>query len=247
LTFTNGAAMADDTNISEQKKSARSSTDYKRLQRKKKRKIMKIKLEVAFFSLIAIVILLIVGIMYASGFFYKKADTSTLILNSDKSIIFEEIEKNDELSSKKELSSYIKGIVKEYNSENGSDLVKVQDISVKNNKAYVRIKYKDYKTYADFTGHDVYSGTVKNALKKGYDFETSFYPVKSGKFGASVESDKITSSKKNKVLIVPEAVNIRVDGKKIKYVSTDGTKYVSEDEIGVEASGDTEPTVYVIY
>lgn len=239
--------MADETNNTEQKDSANSSSKYRGLQRKKKRKLMKLKLGIAFFSLIAIVIILILVILNAAGAFYKRADKSTLILKADNSIIFEEVEKSKYISSKKELSSYIKDLVNDYNSKNGKNAVKVEAISVKDNTAYVRLKYKDYNTYADFTGHDVYSGTVKAALKKGYAFDTSFYPVKDGKFADSVESDKVTSSKKNNVLIVPEAVNIRVDGKAIKYVSTEGTKVVDDDEISVKADGDTEPTVYVIY
>lgn len=239
--------MADDSNIETQKNSLKNSSDYKRLLRARKRRIRRMKMHIAFFALTLVAAILIIVILNASGVFYKKADKTTLILNSDKTIVFEEIEKNDSLTSEKELSKYIKNLVKDYNSENDSDSVKVMDISLKDNEAYVRLKYKDYETYADFTGHDVYSGTVKSALKKGYDFETSFYPVSDGKFSDSVAPDEVTKEKKNKVLIVSEGVNIRLKSEKIKYVSTDGTTYVSESEISAEKTSDTEPTVYVIY
>lgn len=237
--------MAAESNVS-QKNSLEHSQAYIKLQRKRKRKIMKLRLEIAFFSLIALVIVLILLILNSAGVFYKRAETNTFILNSDKSVTFEEVEKNDTLTSKKELSKYINGIVDDYNSENGNS-VKVKQISLKDNTAYVRLWYKDYQTYADFTGHDVFLGTVKSALKSGYDFDTSFYPVKDGKFSDAVSPDGITSSTKSNVLIVGEAVNIRIDGKRIKYVSSSGTSYVADDEISVENTGDAEPVVYIVY
>lgn len=239
--------MADDTNISEQQNSSKNSNTYKNLKRRKKRKMMRLKLGIAFFALIAIVVILLLVILNVAGVFYKKADTNTFVLNTDGSVVFEEIENNEYLSSQDELSSYIKDLVSDFNSENGKNAVKIQAISVKDNTAYVRLKYKDFETYSDFTGHDIYNGTVKDAMAKGYTFDTSFCEVKDGAFSEAIEADTVTSSEDSKVLIVPEAVNVRINGKSIKYVSSDGTSYVSDDEVSYENAEGTNPMVYVIY
>jgi hypothetical protein len=85
---------------------------------------------------------------------------------------------------------------------------------------------------------------------KGYDFGVTFYPVENGIAGTPVTRDELVDASILKVVIINDPTNIRINGK-IKYLSTENTRVVSDHESGVMSEeinpNDVAPYIYVIY
>ena len=199
------------------------------------------------------VVLMILAVLNSKGFFYKRAEVSTLIVKSDGSIISEEISKTDGLSKgKDDIKKYVEDSVAAFNKEAGSEKVKVEavDFNEKEGEAYVRTVYTDSDAFSGYTQYDYFSGTVAQAQTKGYDFGTTFYPVENGIAGTPVTRDGLTDASILKVVIINDPTNIRINGK-IKYLSTENTRLVSDHESGVMNENinpnDVAPYIYVIY
>ena len=224
----------------------------KKMSKKRRRRRARLLLLLLIILAIAVV-LMILAVLNSKGFFYKKAQVSTLIVKSDGSIISEEISKTDGLSQgKDDIKKYVEDSVAAFNKEAGSEKVKVEavDFNEKENEAYVRTVYTDSNAFSGYTKYDYFSGTVAEAKTKGYDFGVTFYPVENGIAGSPVTRDELVDASILKVVIINDPTNIRINGK-IKYLSTENTRVVSDHESGVMSEeinpNDVAPHIYVIY
>jgi len=224
----------------------------KKMSKKRRRRRARLLMLLLIILAIAIV-LMILAVLNSKGFFYKKAEVSTIIVNSDGSIISEEISKTDGLSQgKDDIKKYVEDSVAAFNKEAGTEKVRVEavDFNEKEGEAYVRTVYTDSDSFSGYTRYDYFSGTVAQAQTKGYDFGTTFYPVENGIAGTPVTREELIDASILKVVILNDPTNIRVNGK-IKYLSTENTKLVSERESGVMSEevnpNDVAPYIYVIY
>jgi len=224
----------------------------KKMSKKRRRRRARLLLLLLIILAIAVV-LMILAVLNSKGFFYKKAEVSTIIVNGDGSIISEEISKTDGLSQgKDDIRKYVEDSVAAFNKENGTEKVRVEavDFNEKEGEAYVRTVYTDSSSFSGYTRYDYFSGTVAEAQTRGYDFGTTFYPVENGIAGTPVTREELKDASILKVVILNDPTNIRVNGK-IKYLSTENTKLVSEHESGVMSEevnpNDVAPYIYVIY
>ncbi len=224
----------------------------KKMSKKRRRRRARLLLLLLIILAIAVV-LMILAVLNSKGFFYKKAEVSTIIVNSDGSIIAEEISKTDGLSQgKDDIKTNVEKMVADFNKGQGSEKVRVEavDFNEKEDEAYVRTRYTDSEAFSGYTQYDYFSGTVAEAQTRGYDFGTTFYPVENGIAGTPVTREELTDASILKVVIINDPTNIRVNGK-IKYLSTENTKLVSERESGVMSEevnpNDVAPYIYVIY
>lgn len=224
----------------------------KKMSRKRRRRRARLLLLLVIILAVAIV-LMILAVLNSKGFFYKKAEVSTLIVKNDGSIISEEISKTEGLSmGKDDIRKYVEDSVAAFNKEAGSEKVRVEavDFNDKESEAYVRTVYTDSGAFSDYTKYDYFSGTVAQAQTKGYDFGTTFYPVENGIAGTPVTREELTDASILKVVIINDPTNIRINGK-IKYLSTENTRLVSDHESGVMSEeinpNDVAPYIYVIY
>ncbi len=212
----------------------------KRLQQQKRarqRQLMRMRM-IASLVVVVIAVLIILAI---SGAFEKKAEVSTMTITGEK-LVYEEVAPIGDLDFG-ELKSY----VKEETSE--ADGVKLLRISKKDGNAYVRTGYDDMSVYSGFTGYEGFLGTVSEAKRAGYDFDTVFSSVKDGVIGDTVKGKVVKKEDEAKVLIIRENGRFVVDGD-IIYVSTENMAVTDPHTVDVsQPDGEEDSTVlsYIIY
>ena len=148
---------------------------------KKARQRQLLKLRLAASAVVLLIAVLI--IMALSGVFEKKASVSTMTLKDDH-IIYEEVAPIGELDFF-DLKDYVKSETAD------AEGVKLMRISKKDGNAYVRTKYDDMAAYSTFTGYEGFVGTVAEADRAGYDFDTVFSAVTDGTAGDTVKGKKV--------------------------------------------------------
>ena len=216
----------------------------KAIRRKKlmRRKYLLLGLMVAA---VIIVVLLIVGIVnLIKGRFY---DTTTLVVAKDGTVTMDEVDDFDESNyDKSELEKYTKDLVNEYNSSDMGGKVKLKKVKVKKDVAYVRMQYSDYNAYKNFTGNELFVGTVGEAIEAGYDFADTFSFVSDKEKTDAVSSDVMKSVESNKVVIVRGNEHVIVPGT-IAAVSDSGTSIVDDDEVAItQPDGNMDATSLTI-
>lgn len=200
-------------------------------------------------AVIILVIAAIVAVVKFSGWFDKIPDQSTLTISDDGKVICEELTDFAEDYSRSELKTYMKEEIKEYNDTNGKDSVKLDKIKFYSDLAHAKTTYASAEDYSKFTGYGLYTGTIKSAVKQGFDFSDAFVSVTDGEKGTSVDTLDITSQKKLKVAIIKENINVTVDGI-ILYVSDACTTMVDKSTVSIEqpdGNEDATQLTYIIY
>lgn len=196
----------------------------------------------------AIAVILIV--CFLTGMFDKGAEISTLTIQNDGTIVSEEVETlGEDYYAKGELKSFVKKEIKEYNSQAGTKAVKLQKLSVKGDNAYLKTGYKTAGDYQAFTGYELFSGTLEEAQKAGYDLSDTFMAVKDGAKGDGVDRETVLKDKKAKVVAIRENITVKVAGK-ILYVSGQDTEMTAEDTVTIsqtDGNQDATDLTYIIY
>ena len=248
------------------------SDEYRRLKKKRQRKreVAKMKLEIATGVIVAAIVCIILGVLYAKDVFYKKADVTTLTVKDDGSLVLEEVVPVDGLDTDAaNIKASVKKSIEDFNSsdraaaETGTDSAaadseagteigkaKLAAVHVKDNTAYVRTTYTNAQTYADYSGYNCYIGSVSGAKAAGYSFSEPLCPVVGKEKGEAVAADSLSDLDDQDVVIVNESLHIRVPGE-ITYVSDTVTDIADSGETGgglESAYGTTvAPDSYVLY
>lgn len=226
--------------------------DMLRTQRKEARmKILRRRRRLLIGAIVAVIAAVILLVLALRGTFYKKADTTTLKLNSDGSVVFEEVTKlSENYYDASDLKSFIKSTIKEYNDENGSGSVKLKYFTSSVDQVYCRTTYKSVDVYEDFTSYYAYAGTISDATdSEGLDFNDSFVSVSSGKKGDTAKVSKVTETGDNNVLVLEENCTVVVPGN-ILYVTDKGTTVSDDDTVVISASDTDDDAVvrtYIVY
>lgn len=201
--------------------------DQAMLRRKKERMaILKRRRRMLIASMLAVAAGIVLVIVYLLGGFEKKATETTLTVKADGSIIFEEIDAWDQQASKKEIASFAKEAINEYN--NGSESkgrVKYRGCDVKNGLVYLKTEYENADTYADFTGLELFCGTVEEASAAGYDFNCSFVSVENGKKKSAASDSDISGASGLSVVILDQALAVSIP---------EDARYLSDEATGLE-------------
>ncbi len=163
-----------------------------------------------------------------------------------------------------ELSSFVDSEVDAWTGENDGS-IKVSKDKVEDGTAYVTITYDSADTYADFTGTELFSGSVVQAQSAGYDFDLDFISADTETASDDTEDEESDSSVIEgtiissyisgseiageddlKVLIIGDAVDVIVPGT-VKYVSADFASITGKSKVSVDAEDGADVLVYVIY
>lgn len=139
----------------------------KKILQKKRRQRRRALVAVAAVAIVVVVVLVAV----LSGSFEKRSNKDMLTLESDGTVVFEE---NGDMKDAKGLKQFVKSQIMSYNNTNGAESVKLERYARDGDHYYVRTRYKDLSTYSDFTGYEAFDGTVSEAQKAGYDFDSGF-------------------------------------------------------------------------
>lgn len=148
-----------------------------------------------------------------------------------------------------ELDTMVRSEIDEYNSAK-QDLVteagrvpilveKVMMAEDGSSKAVVALNFQNAAVYADYMEKEIFAGTVVEAKAAGYDLENKLIAVKGGEAFAG---EKIQKEEDKRILILKDAVSVRVNGK-VQYLSANAKK-TSEGFLDCTAD---EELKYIIY
>ena len=197
-----------------------------------------------------LVIVIVVIVCLVTGVFEKRAEKSILTLEDDGTIVCEEVtEFEADYYDGSELQSYAREQVAVYNDANGADRVRLERVAVGDGDAYMRTRYQSPEDYRQFTGYEIFQGTIAQAQEAGYTFSDTFVGVENGAKGDSVGSDQVLSDTEKKVLILRENITVTVEGT-VLYVSDESTTVESGDTVSIaQADGNEDATTltYIIY
>lgn len=200
---------------------------------------------IAVFILLFLIVSLFSLLLKKTG--GKKATVNTLTVTEEK-VTYEELSSQEDLS-KSEVKSYAKDTIAEYNKEAKEKKIHLDKVDEEDGVIYLKTSYDSVETYGDFTSYEAFGGTVKEAKKKGYDFNTSFVAVKDGVAGENVTVDEVTKDNTKHVLIIRENCTFVVDGN-ILYVTEENTSVTDAHTVVVSPSkdnADASVLTYIVY
>ena len=225
----------------------RTPEQRRRMQQKRRAQMLRrkrITFFTCFFAVIIAIVLLVVVVTRNIHSGMAKSNTLTL---TDENVVFEEVTPSEGLD-KKELASYAKGVVSEYNKEVGKKKIKIKKVSEYKDSLYIKTVYEDLDVYSNFSGYEAFSGTIQEALDAGYDFSTTFVAVSDGKKGDVADTETVCADPSLKVLIIRENATFAVNGT-VLFVSDENTT-VKDGSTVVAAEGNDNASAaltYIIY
>lgn len=211
------------------KTKARQKTGNRASIKAKARKRQRQKLILTGVLAVVLIIVCVVAIFVLGGFGSKTANENSVYILENGKVVSTNVEEFDEDDySKSELKSYMKEIIDNYNSENGSGLVKQQSFNIKDGMATSVLQYADAATFEDFFGTELFVGTIEEAMAAGYTFDIPFASVSNGV--KEVNSDDFINDETYKVAIIKANTKLIVEGT-IYYISTENIEEVGSDYV----------------
>ncbi len=221
---------------------ANSVARRKAIRRKKlmKKRLILAGMLVGALAVIALIVFLIVKLVSGASF----AETTTMKIASDGSITMDEVDDFSESNyDEDELEEYTKKLVDDYNNSGNVGKVKFKKVKVKDKKAYLRMEYSDYNAYKQFTGNELFIGTVGEAKTAGYDFQDTFSSVSDGQKKDAISVEDMTSDDSKKVILVRANETI-VAPNDITAISDACTTIDKKDQVSIaQPDGNMDATV----
>ncbi len=210
----------------------------------RRKKIMRRKFLLLGIMLVALIaiILGIVGIVkLITGRF---ADETTMKITKDGVITMDEVSDfSGSNYDEDELIKATKELATEYNESGKGGKVSYEKAKVKDKIAYLRMEYSDYNAYKNFTGNELFVGTVGEAKAAGYNFEDTFSEVSDKKKGDAISPEDMRSDDSKKVILVRGNWKVVAPGK-ITAVSDSCTTIEDKDAISIkQPDGNEDATV----
>lgn len=134
----------------------------------------------------------------------------------------------------KEFEKYVNKTIKAYTDKNGEDTVKLIKLSVENDVAKLTLEYASPEDYTRFTGIELFSGTVADAMAAGYDFDVGFVNAKTGK---RAHMKDILDQDSLQVVIIKGKVNIST-WDDVAYYSSGDNSLEDERTLAVGKAGE---------
>lgn len=225
----------------------RTPEQRKRMQQKRRAQMLRrkrITFFTGFFAFVLAVVILIAVVTRSIHSGMAKSNTLTL---TDENVVFEEVTPSEGLD-KKEVASYAKEVVSEYNKEVGKKKIKVKKVSEYKDSLYIKTIYDNIDVYSNFSGYEAFSGTLQAALDAGYDFGTTFVSVSDGKKGDVADTQTVCADPSLKVLIIRENATFAVNGT-VLFVSDENTTVKDGSTVVAAEENDNASAAltYIIY
>lgn len=148
------------------------------------------------------------------------SNTSVVFLLEDGGIVSNDVIYFDTSKyDKTELESFIKESIRTYNQKNGENSVVQKSLSLENNIASLILIYKDASIYEDFSGIELFMGSMSEAVSEGYKFDGKFAKIVDGKATECAVKD-FSGQTDLKVAIIKANTKIQVEGE-ILYISAE--------------------------
>ncbi len=193
-----------------------------------------------FFMLVVVIatLCLLLLVLRVCGFFEERAKTTTMTLNEDGSITFEELAEVHDASTD-EVKAFIKEAIKGYNKEHKGRNVRLERIDEDDGIVYVRSYYRSAAVYAEFTELECFAGSLEDAEAGGYEISEVYAAVKDGKKGKVVNIDEVVADREALCLIVGQ--NIRVVLPREPAYVTDNATTVDGNVVTINTGDDDAP------
>ena len=161
------------------------------------------------------------------------ADTDMVYVQKNGTVLSVDTETLDkDYYDETELKDYVADAVSVYTEEHGKRAVKLEELSVKDGTATLKMKYKTPEDYTGFNGIELYEGKVVKALAAGYDFNADFVSVEDGTVTGTATKEEIYSGDNLKAVIIKANRDVKVDGT-ICYVSSENVKLTGNDSVSI--------------
>ena len=131
-----------------------------------------------------------------------------------------------------ELESFVQEEVAAYETQNGKGTVKLDELTVEEGTAKLRMKYKTPEDYTAFNGIELYQGTVIDSLSAGYVYDGPFVCVENGTAKGEATKRDIYEQEDLKVVIIRANTDVLVDGE-ICYVSSENVALTGADSVSI--------------
>lgn len=176
--------------------------------------------------------LLCIGLFSGCGTTLE-SDTSVVYVDDRGAVLSLDVEGLDrEYYSKAELQTFVEDAVKEYMAEHGKDAVKMEDLTVEDSVAKLKMKYKTTEDYSNFNGIELYQGKVVTCLAAGYPFDVDFVKVEAGQVTGEATKQDIYADADLRVVIIKANTDVKVEGE-ICYVSSENVKLIGTDSVSI--------------
>lgn len=161
------------------------------------------------------------------------ADTDMVYVQKNGTVLSVDTETLDkDYYDETELKDYVADAVSVYTEEHGKSAVKLEELSVKDGTATLKMKYKTPEDYTGFNGIELYEGKVVKALAAGYDFNADFVSVEDGTVTGTATKEEIYSGDNLKAVIIKANRDVKVDGT-ICYVSSENVKLTGNNSVSI--------------
>lgn len=185
----------------------------------------------AVIGLIAIIAIIAMILFLVLKTDYTDVETNTVFILEDGKIVSTDIEAFDEKTYDKEkLGDYVQKVIDTYNSENGEDMLKQNSYEVEENKATLVLEYANADVYEDVNGVELFTGTIAEAKKAGYDFNTNFAKMVDGK-PVEVTAEEFMDGEDYKVVIIKSNTKVMLLDGEVCFVSTQNVSEVGEHSV----------------
>lgn len=146
---------------------------------------------------------------------YKEAESDTLFVLSDSSLVCTVIDLLDQnYYDAEELKAFVEDELRRYNTD-GENITLI-DLSKNDDSVKLILKYSSPGHYADFNSEELFIGTVAEAFNAGYGFEGDFYRYDN--LSAVKASDVVYNADSNVIIMEPASdIIINVAGT-IKFI-----------------------------
>lgn len=175
--------------------------------------------------LFILVIVTVIGYCIVKDLYQKwearfDSNTSVVFLLEDGSVVSNDVIYFDtSVYDQTELGLFVEESIRTYNNKYGEDTVVKESLTIENDVASLILTYKDAATYSDFSGIDLFLGSIAEAVAKGYQFDGKFAKIVDGK-AVECSVSEFTGLSDLKVAIIKANTKIQVEGE-IVYISAE--------------------------
>lgn len=166
------------------------------------------------------------------------ADTNTVYILDKGEVVSTDVDSFSDEYDKTEFETFVKDEVAAYTKEHGEDTVELDKLEVADGKAAVTLKYASAEDYSRFTGTELFTGSVTEALTAGYDFDVSFANADSG---AGCDTSEVLEDSSLNVVIIKGNVNVEVGGD-IVYYSQENVRLTGDRTVSIGQEKEPEST-----
>ena len=128
-----------------------------------------------------------------------------------------------------ELSQYVEDTVDAYNEEHGKGCVKMKNLELFDGNAVMTTQYDSAADYAAFTGTELFTGSVAEALAAGFPFSEEFARIDKG-VATPVSAEEIRSEEGLKIVIIRANTTVQVKGT-VLYTTVDNVASVKKNTV----------------